>query len=105
MSDIIILELVEAIEDEALKAWWGKLELPADFTMNEFFIKTLEAASIAAAKKNEALPAGNKILSYPPATNGPVTRAAENQMFVPRTSTVTTRLVISLDMATPVVGG
>ena len=104
MSDITLAEMIEKIEDPILKAWWEKLELPEDFTMNEFFVKSLEALSIAAAQKNETLEAGKKILGYPRPTDGAIARTQSNQLFFPRTSTVVSRVVVSLDMATPSVG-
>ena len=104
MNDITSQELAQAIEDEALRVWWEGINFPADFTVNEFLVKTLEAASIAAAQKNESLEAGNKILGYPPATNGAIARTSSNQLFFPRTSTVASRVVVNLDLATPTVG-
>lgn len=102
--DITPAELAEALEDETLRGWWEKLTFPEDFTLNEFFVKLLEAASIAAAQKNESLEPGKKILGYPPATNGALGRAGGNQLFFPRTSTVVSRVVVNLDNATPTVG-
>jgi len=105
MADITIEELVEGIEDEDLKAWWTSLKgLPEDFSVNEFFIKSLDAASVAATRKNETLEPGQKILGYPPATNGVIARSKNNQLYFPRTSTVTSFVVIPLDGATPAVG-
>lgn len=104
MNDITPQELAQTIEDDALRTWWEGIAFPADFTLNEFLQKTLEAASIAATKKNESLPAGEKILGYPPATNGAIARTGSNQLFFPRTSTVVSRVVVNLDMATPTVG-
>lgn len=104
MNDITVQELGQAIEDETLRVWWERLDMPAEFTMNEFLVKTLEAASIAAAQKNESLPPGEKILGYPPATNGAIARTVSNQLFFPRTSTVVSRVVVNLDLATPTLG-
>lgn len=104
MNDITPQELAQVIEDDALRTWWEGVAFPADFTLNEFLQKTLEAASIAAAQKNESLEAGKKILGYPPATNGAITRTGSNQLFFPRTSTVVSRVVVNLDQATPTVG-
>ncbi|MEG4066255.1 hypothetical protein QUA42_02685 [Microcoleus sp. Pol11C2] len=104
MNDITLQELAQATEDEALRAWWEKLDMPVDFTLNEFLVKTLEAASIAAAQKNESLSPGEKILGYPPAANGAIARTGSNQLFFPRTSTVVSRVVVNLDLATPTVG-
>jgi hypothetical protein len=101
--DITLPELIKAIEDENLKTWWENINFPEDFTMNEFLVKILEAASIAAAVKNETLEPGKKILGYPPATNGAIARMG-NQIFFPRTSTVVSRVVTTLDNATPVIG-
>jgi hypothetical protein len=105
MNDILIGELTEAIEDETLKDWWAKLDLPPEFSVNEFLVKTLEAASIAATKKNETLESGQKILGYPRAADGGIARTQSNQLFFPRTSSVISNIVISLDYATPVTGG
>jgi hypothetical protein len=104
MNDITPEELIEAIEDEALRDWWKALNFPENFTVNEFLVKAIEAASIAASQKNETLEPGKKILGYPPATNGALARANGNQLFFPRTSTIVSRVVVTLDMATPVVG-
>jgi hypothetical protein len=104
MDDITFEELIAAIEDENLQAWWAKANFPEDFTLNEFFVKTLEAASIAATARNETLEAGKKILGYPPAVNGAIARASGNKLFFSRTSTVVSRVVINLDNATPTVG-
>ena len=105
MSDITLEEFIAGIEDEDLKAWWTGLKgLPEDFSINEFFIKCLDAASVAATRKNETLEAGQKILGYPAPTNGAITRAKNNVSYFPRTSTITSFVVISLDGATPSVG-
>lgn len=104
MNDITVVELAQAIEDETLRTWWEHLDLPADFTINEFLLKTLEAASIAAAQLNENLEPGKKITGYPPATNGAITRTGSNQLFFPRTSTLVSRVVVNLDQATPTLG-
>lgn len=102
--DITLAELIAAIDDPILRAWWEKLDLPEEFTVNEFFVKSLEAASIAASAKNETLEAGKKILGYPPATNGAIVRTAAGQLYYPRTATLVSRVVTSLDYATPTVG-
>lgn len=105
MADITVEELIEAIQDEDLKAWWTSLRgLPEDFSINEFFVKSLDAVSVAAAKKNETLEPGQKILGYPPATNGAIARSKDNQLYFPRTSTIISFVVAPLDGATPSVG-
>jgi hypothetical protein len=104
MSDITREQLTEAVEDEDLKALWATMTLPENFTIIEFFMKSLEAASIAAAKANEGLEAGKKILAYPPATNGAIAKASGGELFFPRSHSVASRVVVSLDGATPVVG-
>jgi hypothetical protein len=104
MNDIDFEQLVEAMEDESLKAALATLKLPEDLTINEFFVKLLDAASIAASRVNENLEAGKKILGYPPATNGAIARAGSGQLFFPRSHSVASRVVVSLDGATPVIG-
>lgn len=105
MSDITLEELTEATEDEVLKAWWADIKaLPEDFSVNEFLVKVLDAAATAAARKNETLEPGQKILGYPAATNGAIARSKNNVSYFPRTSTVTSFVVVSLDGATPSVG-
>ncbi|MEG4842626.1 hypothetical protein [Microcoleus sp. B9-D4] len=104
MNDITPQELAQAIEDEALRIWWEGRGFPADYTVNEFLVKLLEAASIAAAQKNESLEAGKKILGYPPATNGAIVRTVSNQLYFPRTSTVLSNVGVNLDSANPTVG-
>jgi hypothetical protein len=103
-TDITPAELTASITDAALRAWWEKLELPANFTVNEFFVKSLEAASIAATLKNETLEAGKKILGYPPATNGAISRTPGNQLFFPRTTTIVSRVGVNLDVSIPSLG-
>jgi hypothetical protein len=103
-TDITFLEMAASMQDPALRAWWEKLELPPNFTVNEFFVKSLEAASIAAALKNETLEPGAKILGYPPATNGAISRTPTNQLFFPRTTTVVSRIGLSLDVSIPSLG-
>ena len=103
-TDITFAEMIASIEDPELKAWWGKLDLPANFTVNEFFVKSLEAASIAAASKNETLESGAKILGYPPAINGAISRTSTNQLFFPRTTTLISRVGASLDVSIPSLG-
>jgi hypothetical protein len=104
MSDITKEEMTQALEDETLRAWWENLELPEEFTVNEFFVKCLEACSLAATQKNETLEPGQKILGYPAATNGAIARAKSGQLYFPRTSTVSSLVVVNLDMATPPLG-
>lgn len=104
MSDITFAELSQATSDPVLRACLEQLALPEDFAVNEFFMKLLDAASVAAAQKNETLEAGKKILSYPIAVNGAIARAATGETFFPRTSTVVSRIVVDLDLATPVIG-
>jgi hypothetical protein len=104
MNDITLEQVVEALEDEDLKSALASLKLPEDMTINEFFVKLLDAASIAAAQANESLESGKKILGYPPATNGAIARAGSGQLFFPRSQSVTSRVVVSLDGATPVIG-
>lgn len=103
-NDITPQELTAAIEDEALRTWWEGITFPPEFSINEFLVKALEAASIAAAQKNETLDAGQKITGYPRATNGAIAYTSANQLFFPRTSTVVSRVMVTLDMATPAIG-
>ena len=102
--DITLEQLIDAIEDESLKNAVSRFALPEDFTMNEFLVKWLEAATIAAEKQNETLDPGKKILGYPPATNGAIARTQSNQLYFPRTSAVVSRVVVNLDQSTPNVG-
>jgi hypothetical protein len=103
--DITLEELINAIEDETLKAWWTAVkELPEEFSINEFFVKCLDAAAIAAARRNETLEPGQKILGYPPAANGAIAQTKTGQLYFPRTSTVSSFVVVPLDGATPTVG-
>jgi hypothetical protein len=104
MDDITLEQLAEAVEDEDLKAVVAGLKLPEGLTINEFFMKLLDAASIAAAQANEGLEPGKKILAYPPATNGAIARAGSGQLFFPRSHSVASRVVVTLDGATPVIG-
>jgi hypothetical protein len=104
MSDITKEEMTQALEDETLRAWWESLELPEEFTVNEFFVKCLEACSLAAAQKNETLEPGQKILGYPAATNGAIARSKNGRLYFPRTTTINSFVVVNLDMATPAVG-
>jgi hypothetical protein len=103
-TDITFAELAASIQDTALRTWWEKLEVPPNLTVNEFFVKSLEAASIAAASKNETLEPGAKILGYPPATNGVISRTPSNQLFFPRTTTLVSRIGASLDVSIPSLG-
>ncbi len=104
IGDITVGQLMEELEDENLKAVWSTIKLPEGTTINEFFLKSLEAASLAAAALNENLEPGKRILGYPPATNGAIARAGSGQLFFPRSHTVNSRIVIELDGATPVMG-
>ena len=102
--DITLEQLTEAVEDDDLKALWAGIKLPENFTIIEFFVKSLEAASIAASKANESLEPGKKILAYPAATNGAIAKASGGELFFPRSHSVASRVVVSLDGATPVIG-
>jgi hypothetical protein len=104
MNDITKEEMTQVITDETLKAWWEGVELPEECTVNEFFVKCLEACSVAAAQKNETREAGQKILGYPSATNGAIARTKTNQLYFPRTSTVSSLVVVDLDVVIPAVG-
>lgn len=103
-TDITFAEMIASLDDTALRGWWEKLELPANLTVNEFFVKSLEAAAIAAASKNETLEPGAKILGYPAPTNGAISRTPTNQLFFPRTTTLVSRIAIGLDASIPALG-
>lgn len=75
MNDITFAELATALAAyPEMATWWGAVAaLPSNTTVAEFFAKTLNAASRAAATKNANLPAGSRIAAYPAPTNGAVT--------------------------------
>lgn len=106
MNDITLEEMIAAISDEGLKAWWTtpKSELPPDCTMAEFFVKSLHACSLAAAKRNETLEAGQKIVGYPSATNGAIETAKNNQLFFRRTAAIISLVAVDLDNSFPALG-
>jgi hypothetical protein len=104
MEDITLEQLVEALEDEDLKTVLASLKLPEDMTINEFLVKLLDAASRVTAQINESLEPGKKILAYPPPTNGAIARAGSGQLFFPRSHSIASRVVVTLDGATPVIG-
>ncbi|WP_293356287.1 MULTISPECIES: hypothetical protein [unclassified Microcoleus] len=102
MNDITIAEMIAAIEDETLKAWWQQIgNLPEEFTVCEFFMKSLHACSTAAALKNESQEVGQKILGYPAATNGAVETTKSNQLFFRRTASINSLVVVDLDNSVP----
>jgi hypothetical protein len=100
MNDVTFPELTESVKDESLKAWLTQVgKLPEDFTVCEFMLKMLEGCSMAAKKKNETLNAGEKVLAYPPAVNGPVEVSKNGLPFFRSTASVTSVVVVNFDAA------
>lgn len=106
MNDITLAEMIAAITDEPLKAWWTTptTALPAEYTMCEFLVKTLAACSQAATQKNATLEPGQKIVGYPPATNGVVETSKNGQLFFRRTAPVVSFVAVGLDSSYPAAG-
>lgn len=100
--DLTIAQIAEQISaTDTLKAWWtAAAALPAEVTVNEFFAKTLKAASDAQRAANTSLAVGSRIDGYPSPTNGAVTIDAASglQSFV-ATYSVRTRVAVNLDVA------
>jgi hypothetical protein len=100
--DLTIAEIAAQIDPaDPMKAWWtDAAALPAATTVNEFFAKTLKAASDAQRVKNANLAAGSRIDGYPAPTNGAVTINADTgaQSFV-ATYSVRSRVAVNLDVA------
>jgi hypothetical protein len=87
--------------DDPVKGWWdGAGTMPADTTVNEFFVKTLKAASDAQRVKNANLAVGSRINGYPSPVNGGVTTDASTgtQSFV-TTYSVSSRVLVNLNVA------
>lgn len=103
-GDITIDDIIQALPDGILKTWLKEVGFPEEYTVNEFLVKLIDAASQAAAQKNETLEPGQKILGYPAATNGAIARAKSGQLFFPRTSIVSSFVVVDLDQVAPTVG-
>lgn len=99
-TDLTFAEIAAQIpQADPMKAWWtAAAALPANTTTNEFFAKTLKAASDAARTKNTNRTAGSRIDGYPTPTNSPVTIDATTgeQSFV-ATYSVRTRVSVNLD--------
>ncbi len=106
MNDITLEEMIAATSDEALKAWWTSpaATLPPEYSVAEFFMKTLHACSIAATVKNATLEPGQKIVGYLPATNSSVETSKNNQLFFKRTAAVIALVAVDLDNSFPAVG-
>lgn len=100
--DLTIAEIVTQIPaGDPVKTWWDDAAaMPADTTVNEFFVKTLKAASDAQRVKNANLPAGSRVAGYPAPVNGGVTTDAATglQSFV-TTYSISSRVAVNLDVA------
>lgn len=100
--DLTIVEIAAQIPaDDPVKAWWeAAAAIPTDTGTNEFFAKTLKAASDAQRVKNTNVPAGQRVDGYPAPVNGPVTTNATTgmQTFV-STYSVRTLVAVNLDVA------
>jgi hypothetical protein len=103
MNDLTLAEIIAQIPDgDALKAWWTTASasaLPSNTTTNEFFAKTLKAASDAQRAKNANLSVGSRIDGYPAPTNGAVTIDATTglQSFI-ATYSIRSRVAVNLDV-------
>ncbi|MGI8502045.1 MAG: hypothetical protein ACR2LR_13040 [Hassallia sp.] len=100
--DLTIAEVVAQIPvGDPVKGWWDAADaMPADTTVNEFFVKTLKAASDAQRAKNATLAAGSRIDGYPTPVNGTVTvdPGTGIQSFL-TTYSVRSRVALTLDVA------
>lgn len=100
--DLTIAEIAAQIPaDDPVKEWWeDAAAMPANTGVNEFFAKTLKAASDAQRAKNANLTAGTRVDGYPAPVNGPVTTNATSgmQSFV-STYSVRTLVGVNLDVA------
>ena len=105
-NDLTLAEMIAALSDEALVTWWTAPtpSLPPDYTMAEFLSKILDACSVAAATKNEALEPGQKIVGYLPAVNGAVEMSGNDTLFFRRTASISTLVVVDLDSTLPAIG-
>lgn len=100
--DLTIAEITAQIPvDDVVKTWWtDAAAMPAGTTVNEFFIKTLKAASDAQRVKNANLAAGTRINGYPSPVNGGVTTdAATGQQSFVTTYSISSRVAVNLDVA------
>ncbi|AKG21247.1 hypothetical protein [Calothrix sp. 336/3] len=100
--DLTFAEIIAQLPDgDAVKTWWeGADAVPNATTVNEFFAKTLKAASDAQRAKNANLTAGSRIDAYPAPVNGAVTVDAATglQSFI-TTYSVRSRVAVNLDVA------
>lgn len=100
--DLTIAEIIAQLPaNDAVKTWWeNAAALPQEAGTNEFFAKTLKAASDAQRLKNTNAPVGSRIDGYPAPTNSPVTVDATSglQTFV-ATYSVRSRVAVNLDVA------
>jgi len=100
MNDITFAEMIEALKDESLKAWFTRIgAFPEDFTPCEFLMKIIQACSIAAQAKNETLEVGAKILAYSAATSSSVDVSKNNNFFFRSVMSVNSVIVVDLDAA------
>jgi hypothetical protein len=104
-TDLSTLDIADnLVIDDPIRAIWEKIDLPDGYTVNEFFAKSLSAASKAADKINALLPEKKRIQGYPAPVNGAIKQDGAGTLYFERTASVRSNIVVDLELSVSPLG-